>query len=121
MKLKSQNKTVMFIKDLSKQMETKKIFCKNLLFNLRTPCPFFLNKKYGPLFRSALGGGGLSKTFFCKIKIMVPLFPPHLSEGGGGVHEIVTKKIIWCSIFIKTNWSKAVLDIETHSIWFKLV
>jgi len=35
----------------------KKIFCENLLFNLRTPCPFFLNKKYGPLSRSALGGG----------------------------------------------------------------
>ena len=42
MKLKSQNKTVMFIKDLSKQMETKNFFCENLLFNLRTPCTVHL-------------------------------------------------------------------------------
>ena len=121
MKLKSQNKTVMFIKDLSKQMETKKFFCENLLFNLRTPCPFFLNKKYGPLSRSALGGG-LSKTFFCKNKIMVPLFPPHLSEGGGwGCMKLLQKKLFGVQFSLKQIGARQCWILKPTLTWFKLV
>jgi len=43
----------------------------------------------------------LSKTFFCKIKIMVPLFPPHLSEGGGGCMKLLQKKLFGVQFSLK--------------------
>ena len=58
MKLKSQNKTVMFIKGLSKQMETKKIFVKIYYLIWEPPAHSFLIESMVP-FPDLLWGGGV--------------------------------------------------------------
>ena len=85
----------------------KKIFFVKIYYLIwEPPAHSFLIKSMVPFPDLFLGGGRL-KPFSVKIKSWSPFFH-RIWVRGGGVHEPVLQKKIWCSIFIKTNWSEAV-------------
>ena len=102
-------------------METKKIFFVKIYFLIwEPPAHSFLIESMVP-FPDLLWGGGSSKTFFCKNKIMVPLFPPHLSEGGGGGMKLLQKKLFGVQFSLKQIGARQCWILKPTLTWFKLV